>query len=125
MVKTLFSDLTQSLREAKAISDGSATASRRFMVGSCSENLRKIEIESVPCDGLVVLIGKDFVFPFAGQIWARCKSRKAGTCCATGIDFDAGTIVYRPKTNGRNRRDRILASHIEKLVYVWLKGKRR
>ena len=65
-------------------------------------------------DGMVIIDSIDgFGDEYKGQTWARCKSRKSGTCAVSMIDYPAGTLVYRPVTNAANRSRRINAKIID------------
>lgn len=50
------------------------------------------------------------------NIWVKCISRKPMTCILTGNKISKGTEVYRPATNGLNRRHRMLANELEKYL---------
>lgn len=48
-----------------------------------------------------------------GRPWVRVKCRKVGVCAETGMRYRAGTLVYRPLGNGRDRMLRVRASVVE------------
>lgn len=68
-----------------------------------------------PGDGLALLTVRYFGELYVEQMWARVKSRKSGTCAATGVDYPSGTMVYRPALgNPSNRSQRMLATIIDR-----------
>jgi hypothetical protein len=72
-----------------------------------------IHIVDRPSEGLAVLTVCYFGKVYREQLWAKGVARKAGTCAATGREFDKGAAVYHPVTHGHNRGQRIHAVAIE------------
>lgn len=52
----------------------------------------------------IVILNSD---EYGEQIWVKCKTRKKFRCRQYDIEFEAGSVAYRPQTNGYNRMDRI------------------
>lgn len=48
-----------------------------------------------------------------GQVFTRCKARKAATCELTGETIAIGDMVYRPMGNPMNRYIRYAAKTID------------
>ena len=42
-----------------------------------------------------------------GLVWSLCRVRKDTVCYMSGIGIKAGTMAYRPITNGKMRMHRI------------------
>ena len=72
-----------------------------------------VRIEERLSDGLMLLTVLHFGEVFGSQLWSRCKARKRGRCDASGTSYAAGSSVYRPVGNQRNRMMRILATSLE------------
>lgn len=72
-----------------------------------------LAINQRPGPGLALLTVRAFGEVYKAQLWASCKARKPGVCNASGTQYDAGTEVYRPVGNSRNRSMRILAAKID------------
>jgi len=58
---------------------------------------------SIPGDGLALLSSARY----GQQLWVQCKTRKAHQCRECGLICSAGTVMYRPLTNGYNRMERV------------------
>ena len=67
-----------------------------------------LRIVDSPEEGVYILdVRQDFV-TYENQRWYICTSRVKGRCSQTGIEYPAGTLVYRPTGNPGNRHQRFL-----------------
>lgn len=74
-----------------------------------------VRIVSCPGDGLALLTVRYFGELYVERMWARVKSRKGGTCAASGVDYQSGATAYRPALgNPSNRSQRMLATVIDR-----------
>ena len=63
-------------------------------------------------DNIVVMSSEQY----GEQLWSKCKTRKSFTCKEYNIKLPAGTMAYRPQTNGYNRMERI-SEHAMKTTF--------
>lgn len=62
-------------------------------------------------DGLVGLFSDEY----GRQLWSECRVRKQHKCQECGLLFPAGSMMYRPVTNGYNRMQRLCGTCVRHL----------
>lgn len=68
---------------------------------------------------VVAVLADDLVAAFYQDtrlVWTLAKTRKAGACAVSGQEYEKGTVVFLPITNGKLRMKRVLKSVMDEKI---------